>query len=299
MEMDSVQYKQILDSLSEAVYCVDMQRRIVYWNKFAERLTGYGVDEVIGVECADGPLQHVDVINRPLCENGCPLVCCIETGIAQEKLVFALHKNGNRIPVLVKTSALYDDNGAINGAVESFTDATELLQAKEVHKEILRQTHFDALTGVPNKQALFDALDREWFRFKRYNTPFSLMVLDVDYFSSLKAAYGQETADAMLQWLVKLLRASLRRADIVGRIADDKFMVLLSFSNRKSTLKVANMVVDMVRNEICLDLPMAMTISVGAVTIEDDETLESIISRSEKALERSKEMGRNQVTFWG
>ncbi|MDY0189299.1 MAG: sensor domain-containing diguanylate cyclase [Desulfuromonas sp.] len=299
MLLNAEHYKHMLDNLSEAVYGVDKERRILYWNRAAEQLTGYSAEEVVGLKCEQGPLQHVDEINVPLCEENCPLACCIATGKDQEKLVFALHKNGQRIPVLVKTSAIPSADGEILGAVEIFSDAAELLQTREMNKELLRQTHLDALTGVPNKQALWDALDREWFRFKRYNTPFSLLAIDIDYFRQLNDAYGCATGDAVLQWLVKQLRSSLRRADILGRVGGDKFMVLLSFSNRKSTLKVAHMVQEMVRNEPCLDLPMAMTVSIGAVTIEDGETLESVIERADKALARSKEMGRNQVTFWG
>lgn len=299
MVLNSTQYKQMLDALSEAVYCVDNERIILYWNKAAEQLTGYSFEEIVGVNCEQGPLQHVDVANRPLCEDSCPLVQCIKTAECQEKLVFALHKDGRRIPVVVKTSAIYDDNGNIFGAVEMFTDASEILQIKEMNKELLRQIHLDVLTGVPNKQTFFDALDREWFRFKRYNTPFSILALEIDFFKQLLESFGKTTSDAVVRWLVERLRTSLRRADIMGHIEDDKFMVLLSFSSRKSTLKVAHMMLEMVRKENCLDLPMAMTISIGAATIEHGESMDSVLERVEKALARSKETGHNQVTFWG
>lgn len=299
MPINSTCYKQMLDNLSEAVYFVDPERRILYWNNAAEQLTGFAASEVTGCLCKDGPLHHVDVKNVPLCENHCPLKACIDTGLPQEKLVFVAHKDGRRLPIFVKTSAVFDDAGKVAGAVETFSDASEMLEMRELNSELRRQTHLDPLTGIPNKQAFLDAMDREWFRFKRYKTPFSVLALDVDYFKQLNEAYGRSTGDKVLQWLVTRLRASLRRADILGRIEGDKFMVLLSYSNRKSTMKVANMVLDMVRREPCLDLPIAMTVSIGAVTIEENETMDNLIDRVDKALERSKEMGRNQVTFWG
>ena len=299
MTIDSSCYKQILDNLSEPVYFTDTDRRILYWNNAAEQLTGYPADEVVGSLCKDGPLHHVDVKNVPLCENYCPLKTCIDTGLPQEKLVFVAHKDGRRLPIFVKTSAVFDANGKVVGAVETFSDATEMLEMRELNSELRRQTHLDALTGIPNRQAFLDAMDREWFRFKRYKTPFSVLALDVDYFKQFNDAYGRSTGDKVLQWLVKRLRSSLRRADILGRIEGDKFMILLSYSNRKSTMKVANMVLDIIRREPCLDLPIAMTVSIGAVTIEENETMDQLMDRVEKALERSKEMGRNQVTFWG
>lgn len=299
MMLDSVFYKQMLDNLSEAVYCVDTERRILYWNKAAEQLTGYSSEDVIGCLCKDGPMQHVDSDNNLLCDRGCPLKESIATQKPQETLVFVAHKDGRRIPVTVKTNAVFDQEGNVTGAIETFFDASEMLHIKEMNSELRQQTHLDPLTGIPNKQAFMDAMDREWFRFNRYSTPFSVLAIDVDFFKQFNEAFGRAMGDKVLRWLVTRLRASLRRADILGRIEGDKFMVLLSFSNRKSTMKVATMVLDMVRNEPCFDLPIAMTVSVGAVTVEENETLENVIDRVDKALERSKEMGRNQVTFWG
>ncbi|MCK9173338.1 MAG: sensor domain-containing diguanylate cyclase [Desulfuromonas thiophila] len=298
MDLTPESYKQMLDHLGEAVYFVDPERRILYWNHAAELLTGYAAAELVGRLCADGPLHHVDEKNTPLCQQHCPLKRCIDSGEPQEKLVFLAHKQGQRIPVMVKTAAVRDAGGNILGAVEIFTDAAPWLELKEVESELRRQTLLDPLTGILTAQAFDDALQREWFRFKRYRNPFSLIALEVDYFRCYSQVYGRGAADRLLCWLVRHLRASLRRADVMGRIENDHFRVLLSYSSRKATLKVADMILELVRSEPCLDLPFAMSVSIGAVMVEDNEDLPQLLQRLDKALQRSKDMGHNQVTFW-
>lgn len=66
-------YKDLVDKLFEGVYFVDLERRIAYWNRGAERITGYPADQVLGSRCADNLLVHVDEAGRALCREGCPL----------------------------------------------------------------------------------------------------------------------------------------------------------------------------------------------------------------------------------
>jgi len=82
METDNISYKNILDSMCDGVYFVDRNRRIIYWNKAAEDLTGYKSSEVTGKHCRDNILVHVDDTGKNLCEEGCPLQKSIIEGSA-------------------------------------------------------------------------------------------------------------------------------------------------------------------------------------------------------------------------
>ncbi|MBN2643995.1 MAG: sensor domain-containing diguanylate cyclase [Desulfuromonadaceae bacterium] len=299
MKIEASHLRQTLDVVSEAVYLVDRERRIVYWNNAAELLTGYTADEVVGQLCEQGPLQHVDSKNYPLCEEYCPLKACIDSGASQEKLVFFTHKNGHKVPILVKSSAVRDEAGAIVGAAEVFSEALSLVDLKEVDGTLRKEAQLDTITGILNERTFQDALEREWFRFKRYKNPFALLRLELDFFKIYVQIYGRVAGEKLLNWLVTRLRSSIRQADIVGRVGADGFVVILPYSNRKSTLKVANMVLERVRREMYDDLPFAMTVSIGAVIAEDSDNLDHLLEQLASALQRSKEQGRNQVTFWG
>ena len=70
-------YKEILDHMSDGVYFVDRDRRILYWNEGARRLTGYNAEELLGKRCQDDVLCHVDSTGRSLCQSDCPLAASI------------------------------------------------------------------------------------------------------------------------------------------------------------------------------------------------------------------------------
>ena len=115
-------YKQLMDSLYDGVYFVDRERRITYWNKSAERLTGYSAAEVMGRCCSDNLLVHVDDSGQQLCTTACPLSQTIGDGQPRDANVHLRHKLGHRVPVAVRVGPICDQQGRIIGAVEVFSD---------------------------------------------------------------------------------------------------------------------------------------------------------------------------------
>lgn len=134
---------QILNTLAEGAYITDTARRIVFWNKAAERITGWAAAEVVGRTCFDNILCHVDKDQHPLCgKEYCPLHRSIVTGQASEAplLVYARTSSGRRIPVEVTVSPLRDAAGAVVGGVELFRDASESVAEMERAKVIQENT---------------------------------------------------------------------------------------------------------------------------------------------------------------
>ena len=117
-------YKEILDHMSDGVYFVDQERRILYWNDGARRLTGYSADELLGHRCQDDILCHIDGEGKRLCQEGCPLTASIEDGGMHQASVFLRHKQGRRVPVNVRVQPMKDAQGAVIGAIEIFSDDT-------------------------------------------------------------------------------------------------------------------------------------------------------------------------------
>jgi PAS domain S-box-containing protein len=129
----------ILDSLSDGVYVCDRDRRIVYWSKSAEQITGWRADDVIGRRCLDNVLCHEDKDGRRLCgEEHCPLHRSMITGSSSTcpLIVFAQGKSGRRIPMQVSVAPIHDDTGAVVGGVETFRDMStalaDLMRAKQI-----------------------------------------------------------------------------------------------------------------------------------------------------------------------
>ena len=129
----------IVDSLGDGVYVCDLERRIIYWGKSAERITGWTAEDVIGRQCFDNVLCHIDKDGHLLCgQEYCPLHRSIVTGTGSHGslLVFAQSKEGKRIPMLVSVAPLRNAAGEVIGGVETFQDASSVVHDLERAKVI-------------------------------------------------------------------------------------------------------------------------------------------------------------------
>ncbi len=104
-------HREMLDNLSEGIYFVDANRRITYWNKAAETITGRTAAQVIGFKCADNILAHVDAKGTQLCAAGCPLASTMTDGVPRQVSAYMLHKKGYRVPVNIRVNPIRDERG--------------------------------------------------------------------------------------------------------------------------------------------------------------------------------------------
>jgi PAS domain-containing protein len=116
---DGELHKALLDHLDAGIYMVDRNRRILYWNRGAEQISGYLAQDVAGHFCQGDLLMHCDAAGRGICGKGCPLSSVMFDGMSREHVFFLRHRHGHRIPVQVRARAIYDSAGAIIGAVET------------------------------------------------------------------------------------------------------------------------------------------------------------------------------------
>jgi sigma-B regulation protein RsbU (phosphoserine phosphatase) len=129
----------ILDSLSDGVYVCDTERRIVYWSKSAQRITGWHAEDVVGRRCLDDVLNHKDKDGRLLCgEEFCPLHRSIVTGTSSNVplVVFAQSADGRRVPTQVSVAPIRGEDGEVIGGVETFRDMSAVLADLERAKRI-------------------------------------------------------------------------------------------------------------------------------------------------------------------
>lgn len=134
----------VLDSLNAGVYVTDVDRRIVYWNQTAQRITGWRKQDILGKACHEQVLCHVDKDDRPLCgREFCPLHRAITTGTPSEVpiVVFALSAQGKRVPMRVSVAPLRDAGGKVIGGVETFLDMSsevgDLQRAQRIQSQCL------------------------------------------------------------------------------------------------------------------------------------------------------------------
>ncbi len=138
----STDFGGLLDGVvSIGIYITDLDRRIVFWNKAAETITGYSSEEVLGKHCRDNILCHVDRHGRQLClSTVCPLNLCMMGNCANRvsSYIFAKKRDGSRIPVFVTVSPIHDKNGKVIGGIELFQDAAEEAFQSQLIVEVQR-----------------------------------------------------------------------------------------------------------------------------------------------------------------
>lgn len=150
--------ESILDFLADGVYITDLERRIVYWNKAAERITGWRKQDVEGLSCMDSILCHVDKENRQLCgKNICPLHRAIVTGKSSSVpiIVFANSRNGGRVPMQVHVAPVCNSTGDVIGGVEVFRDMSDTMKDMSRGKKIQAQAFkWDIVEGSELKASV-------------------------------------------------------------------------------------------------------------------------------------------------
>lgn len=144
--------ENIMDCLNDGVYVCDRNRRIVYWSKSAERITGWRSEDVLGRACLEDILSHEDKDGHRLCgAEYCPLHRSMVTGVTTHVpiIVFALCKDGRRVPTQVTTAPIYNEAGEVIGGVETFRDVSPMLVDLERAKRIQSQSMEHQLPDDP------------------------------------------------------------------------------------------------------------------------------------------------------
>ncbi len=154
--------RMLLDFIFDGVYIVDTKREIVFWNKGAEKLTGYSSADVTGKRCRDNVLNHIDGNGDLMCVRDCPLVKAMEGGQSVSEKVYPLHKSGHRFPVSTHVGPVRNKAGKIIGGIEVFRDisAQEQLHTQErkfrklIKQYVSRTTYDSVLTAVTQDGAV-------------------------------------------------------------------------------------------------------------------------------------------------
>lgn len=171
----------------------------------------------------------------------------------------------------------------------------ELVEANE---KLLKISTSDFLTNIPNRRYFFDMGSKAFNLAKREEQKLCVVCIDIDFFKKVNDTFGHQIGDEVLKYVSSSLKSRIRKSDILARTGGEEFMIILN----NTDIQGASNLSEKIRNFFSennfknkkLDIPV--TISIGISQIKDiDENLDTIIARADKALYKSKELGRNQV----
>jgi len=175
------------------------------------------------------------------------------------------------------------------------------VQNARLHEQTVALSVTDPLTGVPNRRHLFQQLEAELARAARFQTPLTMLMVDIDHFKHLNDSAGHSAGDDVLRRVCQLMRANLRKVDTLARYGGEEFVVLLPQVGREEGLEVA----EKLRRSIAegnLEHGESqpggrITISVGLASLPHDAGDQAkLVDSADAALYASKRGGRNRVT---
>ncbi len=203
-------------------------------------------------------------------------------------------------PLGVINFALKEVKPFSNESVQMFETLANLVVVAIRNAQLFEATHelaiHDELTGLYNRRFVFQVLDSEWERSRRFGDPLSVFLLDIDHFKNLNDTYGHLKGDDVLRKLADILQQNIRRTDNVGRYGGEEFLAILPNTDTDQ----AQIVSEKVRTAIAeakFSVPIQVTISGGiaCTSSEHGERPADLLALADSMLYKAKGAGRNQV----
>ncbi len=290
------QQAEMLDKAHDAIIIRDMDNRISFWNKGAERLYGWTAEEVLGHAeeefiYYDDTSAYREAIDKLL-----------KTGEWRGELE-PKHKDGTRLIIEAHWTLIRDHSGTPQSILSINTDIT---QRKAAENKIQYLAFYDHLTQLPNRQLLLDRLQRAASISGRSGEHGALLFIDLDNFKILNDTLGHDTGDLLLQQVAERLSKCVRKSDSLARLGGDEFVVMLENLSKES-LEAAGQA-ELVGEKILTTLnePYQLagyehlcTPSIGITLFGNIErTVDELLKRADLAMYQAKGEGRNTIRFF-
>lgn len=183
-----------------------------------------------------------------------------------------------------------------------FISLLDVTDRRLIQEELERLATTDPLTGILNRRSFFEFAHKEVRRAVRYQYPFCLLMMDIDYFKQVNDTYGHAFGDQVLQRFTEAVIDCLREEDIFGRIGGEEFAAVLVASDSEGGYIVAERL-RKYWEETTFEIEgkiVSFSVSIGvSELLNERESVEMVLERADKAVYSSKESGRNCVTVLG
>ena len=281
------------EALPDPIFIIDEH------GKYLETLAGNATEFYLDISFLRG--QYIDQVFSP--ELSSTLMATIKKTLDSQKLTLIEYQISENE---LQNKACFEPNWFQGRVVPLNTApdenkavawiAVNISERKRLEKKLLELSVKDELTGLYNRRYIHDDISKRIASFARYNTPFSIAFIDIDYFKKINDRYGHDAGDEVLKALSDLVQSELRNSDIFARFGGEEFIAVFPNTSKKD----AAVFVERLRNTIqeqrveTTSGSIAFTISIGLTeVIESDKAFDTIVKRADEALYIAKEKGRN------
>ena len=284
--LDMIWQAKVKDGVHRYVYCSPSTAQILGWT--VEEIVHLPLEAIFTPESMAVIAEDVERIS-----SGQP---------TSMVLVEAVRKDGHHIWLENKVRLL---DRAPDGELSVVIYMRDVTERKRLEEQLAKLALLDGLTGIENRRAFDQAIDREWKRTLRTGLPLSLLLFDVDHFKPFNDTYGHQVGDDCLRAIACALRSAVNRpGDVVARYGGEEFVVLLPATDIEGAEILANRLCYRVAD---LRIPHSTNDARGVVTISGGVSTalarsggtikmpEGLLLAADAALYKAKHAGRNRI----
>ncbi len=289
------QQASLLDKAQDAIIVHDLQHRITYWNKSAERVYGWPQWQVLGHSIASLLYQDSTLFYR-----------AFDTAVTQGEWageIIQHHRDGHAIDIEGRWTLVRSEDGQPESILAIHTD---IRQRKATEREIQRLAFYDSLTGLPNRMLLMDRMHQALAAAERKQQGGALLFIDLDNFKTLNDTLGHDKGDQLLQQVALRLNTCVRNVDTVARLGGDEFVVMLEgLAPEPGALALsARSLGEKILTTLAVPYELGghsyrSTPSIGIAPFQGDSTsVGELLKQADLAMYQAKTAGRNTLRFF-
>ena len=286
------QIRKILEQCQDAFIAMTDDGRVTEWNPKAETLFGWSRQEAVGQLLAELIVpEHIRPANGQ--ELATTWVSDTSSMADQRVELMAVRRGGEEFPVEMTVGLIDTGQGRL------FTAFLHDISQRKRDEDLLRQQALqDALTGLPNRHALFCRLTEALTAVESRGQGLALLFFDLDRFKQINDSYGHAAGDQLLVQFAQRLKKLVRQSDFVARLAGDEFVILLEQLPQDSqvAVTVAGKIIEAMAEPFGIDEQcIECFTSIGIVEArQGGVSPDELLRRADQAMYAAKRAGSNQ-----
>ena len=283
-----------LQSIGDGVATTDAEGYVQYMNPVAEGLTGWKLDDAVGLS--------IDEIFRGFHEETCepvenPVLVAMRRNrsIKSVRPTLLIRRDGNELYIESTAAPIRDPTGGVTGGALVFHDVTE---SRELNRRLSYAASHDILTELVNRTEFERRLERSLKSAKAMETSYAVLYLDLDQFKIVNDACGHGAGDQLLIQVGALLKSKIRWRDTLARLGGDEYGVLLESCTMDEALRTAETLREVINDYRFTwdDRTFRLGASIGVVPITPaTDDVAALLTAADSACAAAKDAGRNRV----
>lgn len=283
--------EQVFSQMQEGILVTDLRGDMVMVNAALTLISGYSQDELLG--------KNPRMLSSGRQEASYYRAMWSAVGAlgTWEGEVWNRRKDGAEYLQRLRISVLRDTHGAISNYIGTISDISEQHAALE---RINWLSHFDTLTGLPNRTLLADRCNQALDIAKRDAKPLAMVMVGIDHFQKINDTFGHAIGDEILQQFARRITILVREQDTLARTGGDEYILLLPGDGAREVAHLSTELMALVSQPFLVGhRELKVTASLGiAIYPDDSTTFDALFSAAEVAMHQAKELGRNRYQLF-